>query len=168
MPAPRPAMKYISPSSYFSQVSIFSACSTGLLVGSEKLGEVVDALEVFVRAERAAQRLLDLRPQRGGMLGEAAQLLQHLQPQRPQLLLQQRVGEEAEERVGLRALLRLAERPGRGDERVDVARVAVELRHPERLELVEFLLIDQALSIVAKRQSRSPPGRNERDIVVDR
>ena len=100
-------MKYISPSSYFSQVSIFSAFSTGLLVGSVKLGEVVDALEALVRPVRAAQRLLDLRPQRGRMLREAAELLQHLQPQRPQLLLQQRVGEEAEERVGLRALLRL-------------------------------------------------------------
>src|SRR6185295_7578663 len=97
---------------------------------------------------------------------ETAQFLQNLQPQRPQLLLQQRVGEKAEERIGLRALLRLAEHAGSGDERVDVARVAVELRHPEGLELVEFLLVDQALSIVAKRQSRGPPGRNERDIVA--
>ena len=35
MPAPRPAMKNVSPSSYCSQLSIFSERSAGLLEGSE-------------------------------------------------------------------------------------------------------------------------------------
>jgi hypothetical protein len=85
------------------------------------------------------------------MLGEASDLLQHLQPLRPELALLERVGEEAEERVGLTALFGFAKGFRGGEESFDVRGVALDLLHPERLEVVEFFLVNQSIRIFAER-----------------
>src|SRR6185436_8902787 len=112
--------------------------------------EFVGAVEAAMRAEGLAQRFLDLGAQLRGMFGEAADLLEHREALRPEMALLQDVGEEAEEGVGLRALLGLAQRLGDVDERVDVARVALDPVHPERLDVIELFLLDQSLRIFAK------------------
>jgi hypothetical protein len=103
---------------------------------------------------RLAQRFLDGRPQRGRMFGEAPDLLQYLQALQPELALLEGVGEEAEERVGLGALRGFAEGFPGGDERFDVARVPLDLLHPERLEVVELFPVNQSIRIFAERHGR--------------
>src|SRR5436190_2149596 len=108
------------------------------------------------------QRLLELRAERGRVLGETAQLLEHLQPLRPELLLEIGVAEKAQQRIGLRALLRLAERLGGANERIDITGVAFHLRHPQRLERIEIFPVDQLRGIISKRQGRQPPAKRGR------
>jgi hypothetical protein len=110
--------------------------------------------EALVIAVAFAQRLFDGRPQVRRMLGQAADLLEDLQALRPGLALLERVAEETEERVGLRALLRLAQRLRGGEERVDVGGIALDLVHPERLEIVELLLLNQSIRVFAERHER--------------
>ena len=69
----------------------------------------------------------------------------------PQSALLECVGEKAEEGVRLRSLLGFAERLRGSDEGVDLARVAIELLHPERLDVIEFFLVDQCDRVVSKR-----------------
>ena len=104
-----------------------------------------------MRAEALAQRLLDLRAKLRRMFGEPADFLEHLQALRPESFFFERVAEETEERVGLRALLGFAQRLGERDEGTDVARVALDLVHPERLEVIEFFLLNQSIRVVAER-----------------
>ena len=93
------------------------------------------------------------------MFRQPAAFLQHLQSLVPHLALEVGVAEEAEERVGLRALLRFAERLGGAEKRVDVARIAFELRHPARLERIEISSFDQLRGIFREPQARQPPAK---------
>ena len=86
-----------------------------------------------------------------GMLREASQLLEHLQALRPELSFLEHIGEQSEERVGLRTLLGLAQRLRGVEEHLDVAGIALDLIHPERLEIVELFLLDQSTRIFAER-----------------
>ena len=52
------------------------------------------------------------------------------------------------------ALLGFAQRFGGPQERVDVARVAFDLVHPERLELIELFFLNQRIGLVRKRHGR--------------
>jgi hypothetical protein len=130
-------------------------------------GEFVDTLEVLVLVVRPLEGLIDMRAEGGGMLGQPAGLFEDLQALRPHLALEVGVVEEAEEGVGLRALLGLAERLRRAKERFDVARIGVELGHPERLERVEVSFFDQFRGIFRKRQRRQPPAETRPRIVCD-
>src|ERR1051326_2488982 len=120
----------------------------GVRGGLVEAGELEGAREAAVRAVRAAQRLLD-----------------RLAALRPELALEEDVGEEADEGVGECALLGLAQRLGRFQERVGVARIAVELVHPERFEVVELLFLNQRVGIVGKPQRELL--RNGRRIVCE-
>jgi len=115
-------------------------------------GELEGTGEAAVRRIRAAQRLLDRLAKLRGMLGKAAELFQNGEALRPELALEEGVGEKADEGVGERALLRFAQRFGDAEEGVGVARIAVELVHPQRFEIVEFLLFNQRVCIVGKPQ----------------
>src|SRR5581483_177732 len=117
-------------------------------------GDLKDAREAAVRTDALAQRLFDERPRRRRMLGETAELFQNEKTLRPEIALFQRVGEEAEKRIRLRPLLCLAERLGDGDKRLGVTRIAIELLHPERLEIVEFLAVNQRERVVSERHGR--------------
>ncbi len=116
-------------------------------------GELERAREAAVLAVGAAQGLLDRLAEVRRMLGEAPQLLEHRETLRPELALQEDVGEEADEGVGEGALLRLAQRFGGFQEHVDIPRIAVELIHPQRFEVVELLLLNQRVCIVGKPQT---------------
>ncbi len=132
-----------------------------------EVGVVEDALEALVRAVRAAKGLLDRGAELRGVLGETAQLLQHRQALGPELPFQQNVGEKSEERIGLRALLGLAENLGDADERLGVGGIALELVHPERFQPVELLLFNQSASIFNEPQ-RHDLRRDEPRIVNER
>jgi hypothetical protein len=138
----------------------------GIRGGVVELRELERAREVLVRAGALAQRFLDLRTERGGVLRQAADLLQNEEPFGPALVLFEGVGEEAEEGVGLRPLLGFSERLRRGQEGLDVTRIAVEGTHPEGLELVKFFLFDQSVCIFTEPQRSNPRrGEMESDIV---
>ena len=96
------------------------------------------------------QRFLDLGTQLSGMFGEPADLLEDLQALQPHFSLEQHFGEEAEERVGLGALLGFAKDLRRSQESADVARIALQLAHPERFELVEFFVVDQRIRVIGE------------------
>jgi hypothetical protein len=81
------------------------------------------------------------------MFRQASELFENLQPLGPHLFLEQRVGKETEERVGLGALLGFAQRFPGFEKRADVARVAIDLVHPQRLELVELFFLNQSIRI---------------------
>src|SRR5712692_282771 len=50
--------------------------------------------------------------------------------------------------VRFRALLGFAERLRRSEEGVDIARIALQLVHPKRFEVVEFFFLNQRIRIV--------------------
>ena len=102
-------------------------------------------------SERLLQRVFDLRADLRRMLREAAELFQHLQALKPVAAFLLGVGEETEERVRLRTLFGLSQRFRDGEERFDVGRIAIELRHPERLDVVKLLFVDPVECVFAER-----------------
>ena len=120
-----------------------------------KAGEFVRALKTLPLAIGLAQRLLDLRAKLRRMAGQAADFLEHLKALRPELSLQQRIAQQGEEGVGLRALLGFAKGLGRSKEILDLRRITLQLIHPERLQPVEVLFFNQRIRIVGETHSRA-------------
>jgi hypothetical protein len=102
------------------------------------------------------------------MLRQPPELLEHLEPLAPEAALLECVAEKTEERVRLSALLGLAERLRDVEERLDVARIALDLVHPERLEVVELLLLNQNTRIFAERHGEGIVCKVGRELVERR
>jgi hypothetical protein len=110
--------------------------------------------EALAIAVGALQRGLELRAELHGVFGKAAELLKNQQPLRPQLPLHQRVGQQTEERIRLAALFCFAQGLRDPHERGSIGGIPVDLAHPERFQLVEFLLFDELRSVFSKPQRR--------------
>src|SRR5260221_1115223 len=117
-----------------------------------EVGELEHSLKAPASTMDVAKRLLDGSPEVGGMLGKTTELLQDSQALGPELLLEQGVSEQAHQRIGLGALLGLAEGFCGTDQGVDVGGIALELVHPERFQLIEFLLFNQRACIFSEAQ----------------
>src|SRR5262249_866953 len=112
--------------------------------------ELEGALKALSRAVAVAQRLFDLRAQLRWVFGEPAQLLQHLQALGPHFPLEEHFGERTKKRAGLAALFGLAKRFGDSQKGLDVARIALQLTHPERFECVEFFVVNQRIRVIGE------------------
>src|SRR4029079_4170214 len=115
----------------------FFSALDGIALRVAELRERERSRKRLMRAERLLEGLFDLRAKRRRMLRQTPDFLQDLEPLRPKLLVFECVGQESEERVGLGALFGFAEGLRGGEEWIDIREVAVELGHPERLDLIK-------------------------------